>query len=75
MSRPVEIGATQTLELDETLPAAAGVSEVTIEMAAGNLNVEPAADDKLSGRSGLQRACLEPNHYPRHRFIDHLAGP
>ncbi|MBN2257866.1 MAG: hypothetical protein JW704_08575 [Anaerolineaceae bacterium] len=46
----VETGATQTLELDETLPSTAGVSEVTIEMAAGTLNIEPSADDKLSGR-------------------------
>jgi hypothetical protein len=46
----LETGATQTLELNEMLSAAAGVSEVTIEMAAGNLNIEPSADDKLSGR-------------------------
>jgi len=46
----VQTGPTQTLEIDETLPGGSGVTELTIEMAAGKLNIEPAADNKLSGR-------------------------
>jgi hypothetical protein len=46
----IETGATQTLEVNETLSTSASVNEVTIEMAAGTLNIEPSADDKLSGR-------------------------
>lgn len=46
----VRTGPTQTLEINETLPSASGVTELTIEMAAGSLNIDPSADDKLSGR-------------------------
>jgi hypothetical protein len=46
----VETGPTQTLDINQTLPSGSDVVELTIEMAAGNLNIEPAADDKLSGR-------------------------
>ncbi len=46
----VETGPTQTLDVNETLPTGSDVTELTIEMAAGKLNIEPAADDKLSGR-------------------------
>jgi hypothetical protein len=56
----VDVGATQTLELDETLPIAADVSEVTIEMAAGKLNVNPASDAKLSGRVDFNVAAWIP---------------
>lgn len=56
----VDVGATQTLELDETLPTAADVSEVTIEMAAGNLNIDPTSDAKLSGRVDFNVAAWKP---------------
>ncbi|MGA9398755.1 MAG: toast rack family protein, partial [Anaerolineaceae bacterium] len=46
----VQTGPTQTLDINETLPAGSGVTELTIEMAAGKLNIEPASDKKLSGR-------------------------
>ena len=46
----VQTGPTQTLDINETLPAVSGVTELTIEMAAGKLNIEPASDKKLSGR-------------------------
>jgi hypothetical protein len=45
-----QTGPTRTLEISETLPADLGVTELTIEMAAGTLNIGPASDDKLSGR-------------------------
>lgn len=46
----VETGSTQTLELNEGLAVSTDVTKLTIEMAAGTLNIEPAVDDKLSGR-------------------------
>jgi hypothetical protein len=46
----IDTGPTQTLELDESLVTSTNVTKLTIEMAAGNLNIDPAADDKLSGR-------------------------
>jgi hypothetical protein len=46
----VETSATQTLELNESLVTSTDSTKLTIEMAAGNLNIEPASDDKLSGR-------------------------
>ncbi len=56
----VDVGATQTLELNETLPTTAGVSKVTIEMAAGTLNINPSSDDKLSGRVDYNVAAWNP---------------
>jgi hypothetical protein len=46
----VDTGPTQTLQVNETLAGSADVTKLTIEMAAGNLNIEPSSDDMLSGR-------------------------
>jgi hypothetical protein len=56
----VKTGTTQTLELNETLPSGSDVAKLTVEMAAGNLNIEPSADDKLSGRVDYNVAAWNP---------------
>jgi hypothetical protein len=56
----VETGTTQTLELNETLPSGSDVTKLAVEMAAGNLNIEPSADDKLSGRVDYNVASWNP---------------
>jgi hypothetical protein len=57
----VDTGPTQTFELDESLVGSSSVTELTVEMAAGTLNIEPATGDKLGGRVDFNVAAWTPS--------------